>query len=539
MGDYHHNHAFSTEQSLLKMATPSDPEESHSGKQFQADESLKKQLLAKQPSLPSAADRKRSTGYDCEFVERPSKAFQTDCPICLLILREPYQASCCGYTYCHACIEQIQMDSNPCPTCNQEGFTLFQDKRLQRSLHELSVRCPHVKEGCEWTGELGGLDKHSNENPSPGEHCLVGCRFAAVECIHCAEMFQRLDVTTHQIEECFKRPFSCDYCSSYESDFEDVTQNHWPVCGYYPVSCPNHCTPYAIERQKMEDHLKKECPLVVVSCDFHGCDVQLPRKDMSAHLAESLPLHLSLLAVQTRKTEEEKDKKIARLEQELAAHSQRVAKSIAEKDAENAKLRINLRREIEENRQKIDKLLAENQALREETQGLAKALVRRNGEIEVIQGEMTQMKVRQAENWASLQALESYASVLPIELTVYFSQYKRSKTIWFSEPFYTHPYGYKMCLSVEQSLYSTRDYLSVWFQLMRGEFDNNLSWPFQGQITFQLTNQLEDKGHYQRGVSLTNCNDPAVINRVTTGDRAEGRWGFDPFLLLMRRIYKS
>ena len=38
-------------------------------------------------------------GYDCEFVERP-KELETDCPICLLVLREPFQVTCCGNSFC-------------------------------------------------------------------------------------------------------------------------------------------------------------------------------------------------------------------------------------------------------------------------------------------------------------------------------------------------------------------------------------------------------------------------------------------------------
>lgn len=189
-------------------------------------------------SLPVFVDKKRSAGFDCEFVDRPPKAFQTDCPICLLVLREPYQASCCGYTYCHGCIEQLQLDNKACPTCNLVDFSLFQDKRLQRSLLELSVRCPHVKEGCEWMGELGGLEKHLNENPIFGENFLVGCEFAAIECVHCAEPFQRRHITAHQMEECLQRPFSCDYCGNYGSDFEDVTRKHWAICGVLPNLLP-------------------------------------------------------------------------------------------------------------------------------------------------------------------------------------------------------------------------------------------------------------------------------------------------------------
>ena len=44
----------------------------------------------------SSAEEDRG-GYDCEFVEQPPAAFQTECPICLHILREPCLISCpCG-----------------------------------------------------------------------------------------------------------------------------------------------------------------------------------------------------------------------------------------------------------------------------------------------------------------------------------------------------------------------------------------------------------------------------------------------------------
>ena len=33
-------------------------------------------------------------GYDCEFVEKPPEAIQSECPVCQLVLREPYQAIC-------------------------------------------------------------------------------------------------------------------------------------------------------------------------------------------------------------------------------------------------------------------------------------------------------------------------------------------------------------------------------------------------------------------------------------------------------------
>ena len=163
------------------------------------------------------------------------------------------------------------------------------------------MRCVHRKSGCEWTGELRELDRHLNLNPAELGKQLVGCEFAAIACTHCHEYFQRRHVNAHETESCPQRPFSCDHCEDYGSVYEDVVNNHWPVCKCYPVPCPNECG-VSLERQNMEAHVNTVCPLTVVNCDFHyaGCEVQSVRKDMPTHLAESLVTHISLLTTQTQ-----------------------------------------------------------------------------------------------------------------------------------------------------------------------------------------------------------------------------------------------
>ena len=61
----------------------------------------------------------------------------------------------------------------------------------------------------------------------------------------------------------------------------------------------------------------------------------------------------------------------------------------------------------------------------------------------------------------------------------------------FSPPFYSGRYGYKMCIR----LYIMGDgigkgtHFSLFFVVMRGEFDNILQWPFTHKVTFKLINQ--------------------------------------------------
>ena len=72
-----------------------------------------------------------------------------------------------------------------------------------------------------------------------------------------------------------------------------------------------------------------------------------------------------------------------------------------------------------------------------------------------------------------------------------YSEHKATATSMLSAPFYSGRYGYKMCLR----LYIMGDgigkgtHLSLFFVVMRGEFDNILQWPFTHKVTFKLINQ--------------------------------------------------
>ena len=142
-------------------------------------------------------------GFDCEFVEKLPKAIQSECPVCLLVLREPYQATCCGYGFCRVCIERVRLDKNPCPCCKAEEFDCFEDKRLKRSLNDFKVHCTNKKLGCEWVGELGEFESHLNSNPSQDKR-LEGCQFTVIDCdvkdIGCEVRVPRKDLSTHLAE---------------------------------------------------------------------------------------------------------------------------------------------------------------------------------------------------------------------------------------------------------------------------------------------------------------------------------------------------
>ena len=99
-----------------------------------------------------------------------------------------------------------------------------------------------------------------------------------------------------------------------------------------------------------------------------------------------------------------------------------------------------------------------------------------------------------------------------------------------SPPFYTHPHGYRLCARIRLRKGNTREgYISVYFYLMQGMFDDELSWPFQGEIKFELVNQLRDMRHHQCTINFAECQDRQINDRVR-GVRRSGGFGMPEFI---------
>ena len=141
-------------------------------------------------------------GYACEFTEAPPTAFQTECPICLNVLRNPHEVSCCGNVFCYTCITKTQEEASCCPSCRSKEYQSFHCKSLERSLKKLRVQCENHKDGCEWTGELGQYDSHLNLN-SQLEQRMEGCEYAKIQCHNrCGMLIPRSQILLHEKEEC-------------------------------------------------------------------------------------------------------------------------------------------------------------------------------------------------------------------------------------------------------------------------------------------------------------------------------------------------
>ena len=519
------------------------------------------------------AQKCKQEGYDCQLVSQPpSEELQTECPVCLHVIREPFLVDCCGYSYCRACIEDVHFKGRVCPMCGA-SFSMMADKRLQRELYQREVYCSNREDGCEWRGKLSQLDAHlrgKDRSSSHGsQHCKAStsgdetlhknsmgvlrhqdsyaaiedgtnqkclhpslaidccdkegssvseCEYSDVRCSYCGKLFHPSEVDKHK-EQCVKRPYTCELCKEFRTTFEQVLA-HYRDCKCYPVECPNRCSRKAIEKQFVERHLATDCPLSLVECEFHsvGCNVKLPRKEIKNHLKECSIKHCRLLVEQNQKA-------IERNEQLL--------QNLLERDAEI----IALKAELEEQRDLVERKLQEIPSIAvegienvKEDVHLVKSEQRRA--LHSMREDISQLKdiqsIRDTDRELLMQRQEhllrvSAVNIIPFEFTMEnFREMKKSKMPWFSQAFYTHPMGYKLSIRVDAFGLGTPKNMSVFVYLMQGEFDDQLQWPFQGSITIQLLNQ---RGGEEEGECLVRKLELMECVRVEKRQRSDCGYG--------------
>ena len=425
-------------------------------------------------------------GYRCIFVKDPPDHLQTECSICLGVLREPYLVDCCGYSFCRSCIEPIKSEHQPCPLCAVQFTTCIPDKRLQRTLNDLEVYCSHKEGGCEWVGQMRDLPQHLNVDAVSEGDRLFGCPLVSLKCTYCDESIQRQHLKEHEYDYCGQRPYSCDMCQCYNSTHEDVIHNHQPVCPCRPMACPNNCGEIPSFEQ-LGDHLR-DCPLQVIDCAFSyaGCSERLPREDMPDHIAKSIISHVSLQG--------------AKNEQEIRKLNER----------------------IEELETLYEQSRAEVAGLQKANQLLVKQLEQKHKEAK---DEVKQEIAVFSKDVREHLGLVPYTFIMPN-----FEQNKQENTKWYSPSFYTHPRGYKMCVRITANGTDFgKDHVSIFVVMMKGEHDVYLRWPFRGEVTIKLLSQEGDKNKTKTMHFHDNSHDD-VAGRVIKGEQADRGLGYHQFI---------
>ena len=362
--------------------------------------------------------------YKYEFVSPPPS--DVICPLCLDIVEEPHQFTCCGQHICKKCGDKLKQQDSRCPMCRHNECTMSPDKYFERNiLKKLWIWCT---EGCGQEVELGQLKDHLQQCPCVQDDCPYVC----------GQQYQRQYLEEHK-EECPKRPFICGYCK-YQSTYEVIVNEHYPICDKYPIICPNKCSGDEIERGMLQDHLDK-CPFQMVECEFShvGCQEKVHRCDLAQHLSDNSVQHSVLsskmICESLQKMMEEKDRLL-----------QEKDKQLLEKD-----------RQLQEKDRKLDLLLSEIHKLGLELRVDKKDLVK---------------------------IYDKVCGDTVLSVTIERATYKKDKKVqWYSPPYFSHRhYGYKMCFEVDFDYSHRVTSLAIFSYMIPGSDDDILEWPFKGKV---------------------------------------------------------
>ena len=77
-----------------------------------------------------------------------------------------------------------------------------------------------------------------------------------------------------------------------------------------------------------------------------------------------------------------------------------------------------------------------------------------------------------------------------------FEQLKRNNESWYSPVFCTHEKGYHFRLRVDANGWcGNGDSIAVVMSIVKGDYDDQLQWPFEGVISVQVLNHISNSAH--------------------------------------------
>ncbi|KAI6652328.1 TNF receptor-associated factor 5 [Oopsacas minuta] len=489
-------------------------------------------------------------GYKLDLMRDPVSDDMI-CALCKGVAKESVQTIHCGAVCCKSCMEQAfakvnrrrKKMSNPGFShgaieqikidCPKEGCSVrlpadgqFPDTRHQNQVSKLQVSCPLLhSRSCPWIGSLADLvSTHITECELIRIPCPVGCGLNEL----------RGQIEWHLKERCGKRLVVCEYCAQHiESRL--LNEHHASTgCSEYPIPCPNRCMigdrRNILPRSQVADHLANVCPLATQQCPYinHGC-LELPyREALQDHIDNSVPVHLDLVVkhcepkiVECERNQADQAVAIEWIKKKLFDTSKSMNDSLMELDTKlDGKLEGFEKRLLEICNVVVklqDKLTInnvgtpssispgegdkfnssttkdkKNQTKQEEVEYLHEELQKANEEnkrLKTFLGNYSK-RVSQIEE---LNVWGNYTWVIKCV-----SEKFKLKQFIYSNPFYTSPSGYRVCVSVALNGFGPGEdtHIGLGLFMMRGKNDPYLSWPFAGSRKYILLNYIPGGKHY-------------------------------------------
>ena len=310
-------------------------------------------------------------------------------------------------------------------------------------------------------------------------HLNIICPYQLVPCTNeCGEKIRRDAWWAHITINCPKRIAQCVYCLKKGPHLLITSRSHLNKCPDLPIRCSNEGCNEKIPRRSLASH-NETCPKAIIPCDYSniGCNERIIREEQEIHNDEAIAIHLQLTTRQLQLT---------------------------------------------------------NEVLREKSEELQET----TEELQEINEDLQSAK----ETIQSLQtALQEQKDLLTVSKKVFkVSQCTQKKKGWWGPGFYTSPGGYKMSLRVDP--YGNGDgkgtHIACYIYLEEGVYDDILEWPFQGEVTIELLNQLEDKNHKKYIIQYDESVPYGSKQRVFKGENSKG-WGTHHFIPCSKLMYDA
>ncbi|NXK83736.1 TRAF2 factor, partial [Amazona guildingii] len=404
------------------------------------------------------------------------------CSNCNNILKKALQ-TLCGHRYCSACLAWIARNNKNaiCQKCKEEDPSTFSegsllaeerafgDAAINKEISELRVHC--VTLGCSWSGIMKDFEEHQ----SLCEYALIPCHTG------CGHIVMRKKLADHLENGCVNNVTTCQRCKKSLSSSE--YQEHSCEGSLCKEQTPVHTETPSREKNCSTPSVNKDgCRFSEVGCSFRGSKEKVKDHERTAVGAHMLLLlqHIKQLKASLCTAAKAANGFIPQTEPSVNENKLQVFENIVavlNKEVEISSLEIMAFRRQSELDQNIIR------GLELKIAELHRCLTQKDAGLSSLHKSLL----------FSEQA--SYDGVFLWKITDVGRKLQDSVTgrtvSLYSPAFYTAKYGYKVCLRVYLNGDGTGKgtHMSLFFVVMKGDYDALLPWPFRNKVTFMLLDQ--------------------------------------------------
>ena len=270
------------------------------------------------------------------------------------------------------------------------------------------------------------------------------------------------------------------YCNNkdkgckWEGLLKDFEEGHLPKCLYQIIGCSNNCGVANLQRQELDRHLEEECPRRQFVCPL--CLEWGEYINITGEHIRTCPDYI-LECPNTGC-----DERIKR--SQMVQHHNECPKEVVPCHHSSIGCNTMIKRE------------------------------------ELLSHDKERVSFHLDLAVEKIHELTAQANKIPV---IKMQNYSQNKGLWISAGFYVSTGSYKMALRFLTSSGWSPNYSCCELALLPGKYDDTLEWPFQGEVTVELLNQKEDRGHKKIIIYFNKDTLDGYKNRVVP-PKVNGEW---------------